>query len=139
MAQQQYIEFAIEEEPYAIHIQDIYEIIRLQDITHIPNVTFYVEGVINLRGTIIPVINLRRFFGLEERAHSRATRIIVVHHQEGTVGIIVDRVNKVAKFKDIQAPPKHIGGIDSSYFVGIGLSDNGLVGILKLDEILLYR
>lgn len=137
MAQEQYIEFVIEEEFYAIHIQDIHEIIKTQDITQIPNVTSYVEGVINLRGKIVPVISLRKFFDLEDKDYSKMTRIIVVHHQEDTVGIIVDRVNKVTTFSDIQAPPERIGGIDGNYFVGIGLTDNGLVAILKLNEILL--
>lgn len=137
MGHEQYIEFVIEEEYYAIHIQDIHEIIKIQDITQIPNVTSYVEGVINLRGKIVPVISLRKFFSLEERGHSKTTRIIVVHHQEDTVGIIVDRVNKVTTFSDIQLPPERIGGVDGNYFVGIGLTNSSLVAILKLDEILL--
>lgn len=139
MGQEQYIEFAIDEEQYAIHIEDIHEIIKMQDITQIPNVTPYVEGVINLRGKIVPVISLRKFFNLEVREYSRTTRIIVVHHQNDTVGIIVDRVNKVTTFADIQAPPERIGGIDGNYFVGIGLIDSGLVAILKLNEILLHE
>ncbi|HEY2493266.1 MAG TPA: chemotaxis protein CheW [Paenibacillus sp.] len=139
MGQEQYIEFAIEKEQYAIHIQEIHEIIKMQDITQIPNVTSYVEGVISLRGKIVPVISLRKFFNLEEKEHSRTTRIIVVHHLEDTVGIIVDRVNKVTMFSDIQAPPERIGGIDGNYFVGIGLTNSGLVAILKLNEILLHE
>ncbi|AOZ93035.1 chemotaxis protein CheW [Paenibacillus crassostreae] len=138
MGQEQYIEFAIEEERYAIPIQDIFEIIKIQDITQIPNVTSYVEGVINLRGKIVPVISLRSFFGLREKENSKLTRIIVVHHQEDTVGVIVDCVNKVTTFTDIQPPPERIGGIEGSYFVGIGLTDNGIVGVLKLNEILLH-
>ena len=139
MGQEQYIEFAIEEEQYAIHIQDIHEIIKVQDITQIPSVTSYVEGVINLRGKIVPVISLRKFFGLEDKEYSRTTRIIVVHHQEDTVGIIVDLVNKVTTFSDIQVPPERIGGIDGAYFVGIGVTNIGLVAILKLNEILLHE
>ncbi|WP_438348543.1 chemotaxis protein CheW [Paenibacillus sp. FA6] len=139
MGQEQYIEFVIEEEQYAIHIQDIHEIIKIQDITQIPSVTSYVEGVINLRGKIVPVISLRKFFGLVDKEYSRTTRIIVVHHQEDTVGIIVDRVNKVTTFSDIQAPPERIGSIDGTYFVGIGVTNIGLVAILKLNEILLHE
>ncbi|CAH1206778.1 Chemotaxis protein CheW [Paenibacillus plantiphilus] len=135
--QEQYIEFAIEKEQYAIRIQDIHEIIKIQDITAIPNVTPYVKGVINLRGKIVPVISLRKLFELPDKDHSRTTRIIVVHHREDTVGIIVDRVNKVATFSDIQLPPERVGGVDGNYFVGIGITVGGLVGILKLDEVLL--
>lgn len=137
IGQQQYIEFAIEHEQYAIEIQDIHEIIKVQDITEIPNVRSYVKGVINLRGKIVPVISLRHLFNLEEKEYSKTTRIIVVHHEEDTVGIIVDRVNKVATFTDIQSPPERVGGVDGNYFVGIGLTSSGLVAILKLNEVLL--
>lgn len=135
--QEQYIEFAIEKEQYAIRIQDIHEIIKIQDITEIPNVTPYVKGVINLRGKIVPVISLRILFQLPDKEYTRSTRIIVVHHQEDTVGVIVDRVNKVATFSDIQLPPERVGGVDGNYFAGIGITGSGLVGILKLDEVLL--
>jgi purine-binding chemotaxis protein CheW len=136
-AQEQYIQFGIQNERYAIRIQDIHEIIKIQDITQIPNVMPYVKGVINLRGKIVPIISLRHLFQLHEKENTKVTRIIVVHHQEDTIGIIVDHVNKVATFSDIQAPPEHVGGIEGNYFTGIGLTSNGLVGILKLDELLL--
>lgn len=135
----QYIEFGIGNEQYAIRIQDIHEIIKLQDITEIPNALSYVKGVINLRGKIVPVISLRCLFHLEDHKHSKSTRIIVVHHKEEKIGIIVDRVNKVTTFSDIQSPPDRVGGNDGSLFSGIGLTNGGLVGILKLDEVLLYE
>jgi purine-binding chemotaxis protein CheW len=137
--QEQYIEFAIAGERYAIRIQDIHEIIKIQDITHIPNVMPHVKGVINLRGSIVPVISLRGLFGVYEDEYSKSTRIVVVNNKADTVGIIVDRVNKVATFSEIQPPPEHIGGISGSYFVGIGLVENGLVGILKVDEVLFHE
>jgi purine-binding chemotaxis protein CheW len=111
----------------------------MQDITQIPNVMPYVKGVINLRGKIVSIISLRHLFQLHEKEYSNITRIVVVHHQEDTVGIIVDQVNKVSTFSDIQAPPERLSGIDGNYFTGIGLTDNGLVGILKLDEVLLHQ
>jgi purine-binding chemotaxis protein CheW len=137
--QEQFVEFGIENEQYAIRIQDIHEIIKIQDITEIPNVKHYVKGVINLRGKIVPVISLRNLFDAEEKEFSKASRIVVVHHHEDTVGIIVDRVNKVATFSDIQPPPDRVGGINGNFFVGIGLTVGGLVGILKLDEVLLHE
>ncbi|MBP1154515.1 MULTISPECIES: chemotaxis protein CheW [unclassified Paenibacillus] len=137
--QEQYIEFGIESERYAIRIQDIHEIIKMQDITSVPNVMPYVKGVINLRGKIVPVISLRHLFHLDDKRFSKTTRVIVVHHQEDTVGIIVDRVNKVNTFSDIQPPPARVGSVAGNYFTGIGLTDNGLVGILKLDEVLLHE
>jgi purine-binding chemotaxis protein CheW len=137
--QEQYVEFGVENEQYAIRIQDIHEIIKMQDITQVPNVGPYLKGVINLRGKIIPVISLRNLFSLPEKQYSKTTRIVVVHHREDTVGIIVDSVNKVSTFSDIQPPPERVGGIDGNYFVGIGLAQGGLVGILKLDQVLVHE
>jgi purine-binding chemotaxis protein CheW len=137
--QEQYIEFVIESEQYAIRIEDIHEIIKMQSITQIPNVMHYVKGVINLRGKIVPVISLRNLFNLDEKEHSKNTRIVVVHHQEEAVGIIVDRVNKVTTFSDIQQPPDRVAGIDGNFFVGIGLTEGGLAGILQLDQVLLHE
>jgi purine-binding chemotaxis protein CheW len=137
--QEQYIEFGIEDEQYAIRIEDIHEIIKMQSVTEIPNVMHYVKGVINLRGKIVPVISLRNLFNLEEKKYTKDTRIVVVHHQEESVGIVVDRVNKVTTFSDIQQPPDRVGGIDGNFFVGIGLTAEGLAGILQLDHVLLHE
>ncbi|NHN34489.1 chemotaxis protein CheW [Paenibacillus agricola] len=137
--QEQYVEFGIETEQYAIRIQDIHEIIKIQDITQIPNVLPYVKGVINLRGKIVPVISLRSLFKMGEQAYTKTTRIVVVHHQEDKVGIIVDRVNKVVTFSDFQPPPTWVGGLDGNLFTGIGITDSGLVGILMLEEVLLHQ
>lgn len=133
----QYVEFSIGKESYAISISDIHEIIRMLDITEIPNSQAYVRGVINLRGKIVPVISLRILFDMPADGLSKATRIIVVNHREDSVGIIVDRVDKVTTFGDIQPPPERIGDINGTYFTGIGIGANQLVGILKLDEVLL--
>jgi purine-binding chemotaxis protein CheW len=137
--QNQYVEFGVHQERYAIKIYDIHEIIKMQEITEVPNTRSYVKGVINLRGKVVPVLSLRSLFGLSEDAYTKSTRIVVVNHKEDTIGIIVDRVNKVATFTDIQPPPERIGGIQGNYFVGIGLVENGLVGILRLDEVLLHE
>ncbi|KRF09991.1 chemotaxis protein CheW [Paenibacillus sp. Soil766] len=135
--QEQYVELGIGNETYAIRIQDIHEIIKMQDVTQIPNALGYLKGVINLRGRIIPVISLRNMFGLMEEENTKFTRIVVVNHVEDTVGVIVDRVNKVTNLSDIQPPPDRVGGISGNYFAGIGITDHGLVGILKLEEVLL--
>lgn len=133
----QYVQFGIGNESYAIKISEVHEIITMQDITEIPNCQFYVKGVINLRGKIIPVISLRSLFALPEQSQTKATRIIVVHHREEAVGIIVDRVYKVARFEDIQPPLDRIGGVNGAFFTGIGVAGKELVGILKIDEVLL--
>lgn len=136
--QKQYIEFCVDSENYAISISEIHEIIKMQAITDIPNSYSYVQGVINLRGRIVPVISLRSLFMLTPDEYTKATRIVVVNHKEEAVGIIVDKVSKVTTFGDIQPPPDKIAQVSGSFFTGIGLASEGsLVGILKLDEVLL--
>lgn len=137
LQQEQYIEFGIGSENYAVKIEDIHEIIKMQPITDIPHCRQYVKGVINLRGKIVPVIALRGLFGLPDEAYTKSTRIVVVKHREESVGIIVDCVNKVTSYPDIQPPPEQVGKLSGSFFVGIGLREQQLVGILKLDEVIL--
>lgn len=134
--QGQFIQFAMGQEKYAIHISEIHEIIKMQEISEIPNTRSYVKGVINLRGKIVPVISLRRLFGLATDEYTKQTRIIVVNHEEETIGIIVDGVDRVTTFADIQAPPDRVGGVNGANFTGIGIVDEGIVGILKLDQVL---
>jgi len=137
--QEQYIEFGIGNENYAILISEIQEIIKYQEITEIPASRPYVRGIINLRGRIVPIISLRSLLSFDEEHITKSTRIVVVNHREESVGIIVDRVIKVAMFTDIQPPPDHLGVISGAYFVGIGISGTELVGILKLDQVLLHE
>lgn len=134
--QEQYIQFGMGPEKYAISISEIHEIIKMQEISTIPNVMPYVKGVINLRGRIVPVLSLRRLFGLEEDRYSKLTRIVVVNHQEETVGVIVDHVDKVTTFTDIQPAPDRVGGVNGANFSAIGIIDEAIAGILKLDQVL---
>lgn len=136
---EQYVEFGIQHEQYAIRIEDILEIIKVQDITPLPSTREFVKGVINLRGTIIPVISLRCLLGMAEQEETKTSRIIVIQHQEEILGMSVDYVNKVITFRDIQLPPEQWGGIRSSYFTGIGVIEHRLVSILQLDEVLLQE
>ncbi|WP_058300289.1 chemotaxis protein CheW [Gorillibacterium timonense] len=136
---EQYIEFNMEEEKYAIPIHDINEIIKVQTITPLPNTRHYVKGVINLRGNIVPVVSLRSLFSFAEKEFTKLSRIVVVHHRAETVGVIVDRVNRVTTFSEIQPPPEQVGGRDGNLFTGIGLAPNGLIGILKLEQVLLHE
>lgn len=136
---EQYVEFCVGNEKYALKIHDIHEIIKLLAITEIPNCRPFVKGVINLRGKIVPIISLRQLFNLPEETYTKFSSIVVVNHVEETIGIIVDRVNKVITFSEIQPPPERVGGLNESFFVGIGLTELGLVGILKLDQVLIHE
>lgn len=132
----QFVVYELASERYALKISDIYEIIRMQKITSVHNSKPFLEGVINLRGKIVPVVNLHKRFGLENYTSTKSTRIVVVQSRDEMVGIIVDKVNRVIMFNDIQTPPEMIAGIDGNYFEGIGLTDEGVVSLLKIDKVL---
>ncbi|TBL72659.1 chemotaxis protein CheW [Paenibacillus thalictri] len=134
--QEQYIEVGIDNEKYVVKIQDIHEIIKLQDITKIPISKNYVKGVINLRGSIVPVICLRSRFRMAEAAYTKATRIVVIHYADEMVGMIVDQVNRVVAISEIQPPLDVVGGQDGSCIIGFGKTDNGLVCLLNLEQVL---
>ncbi|NMO95181.1 chemotaxis protein CheW [Paenibacillus lemnae] len=136
---EQYIEFGIQQEKYAIRIQEIQEIVKMQEITPVPSMNSFVKGVINLRGKIIPVISLRRLFDLPDAEYTRSSRMIVVYHMDETIGIEVDYVNKVTRFPDVQLPGDQVGSVTGRYFAGIGMSDHGLTGILQLNDLLLQE
>jgi len=132
----QYVAYELADEKYALKISDVYEIIKMQNITPIHNSKPYLEGIINLRGKIIPVVNLHKRFGLVNYTSTKKTRIVVVKSRDEMIGIVVDKVNQVIKFSDIQPPPEMVSGIDGNYFEGIGITDEGVVSILKIDKVL---
>lgn len=136
---EQYIEMSIGKESYAVRIEEIHEIIKIQPITEIPHCQSYVKGVINLRGKVIPVLSLRSLFGLPDESYTKSTRIVVVRHKQESVGIVVDQVTKVTTYSNIQSPPEQVGSVSGAYFSGIGIEGSRLVGLLKLDEVLLQE
>ncbi|MCD6574378.1 chemotaxis protein CheW, partial [Candidatus Aerophobetes bacterium] len=119
------------------------EIIRLPEITRVPQAPFFVEGVINLRGNVLPVIDLRKRFDLEATQKTNATRIVVTNVDGKTTGIIVDSVSEVMRLPKnaIEPPPPIMAGIEARYLRGIGKLEDGkrLLILLNLEEILTVR
>jgi purine-binding chemotaxis protein CheW len=134
--QDQYIVIELGTEKYALKISEVYEIIKMQKITAIPNSKTFLEGVTNIRGKIVPIISLRKRFQLGETSVIHKARIVVVNHNEEMIGIVVDGVNQVIRFSDIQPSTEIVSGVDGSYFQGIGQSEEGLIGILNLEHVL---
>ena len=134
----QFVGFRLADQEYAFRIEQIQEIVILQQITLTPQVPDYVEGVSNLRGTIIPIINLRRLFGLDARATDDETRTIVVNVGERTMGCTVDAVTQVIRIPadTIQPAPDMIAADDSGYITGFAKLENRLLVILNIDELL---
>ncbi|MHB1628458.1 MAG: chemotaxis protein CheW [Bacilli bacterium] len=133
---EQYVGVRIGKETYAIPILEIHEIIRMQEITYIPNSRRFVRGVINLRGQIIPVASLRECLGMPDEERSRATRIVVVNDRDSVMGMIVDSVNQVLSFGDVQPPPEQNTDGADSVLGGIGHKGDMLVSILNVEALL---
>jgi purine-binding chemotaxis protein CheW len=134
----QLVTFDIGSEKFGIDILQVQEIIRMVDITRVPNSESYVKGVINLRGKIIPIIELRARFGIDMVEYNNETRIIVLEDEEITVGFVVDKVNQVTNIsKDtVENAPPMIEGIDSDYIAGVSQQKEHLIIILETAKIL---
>lgn len=133
----QLVSFKLGNEEYAIDILKVQEINRMVEITSIPNAPSYIEGVINLRGKVIPVISLRKRFGLDEKERDSQTRIMVVDVGT-TIGIIVDSVSEVLRLSSdtVEPPPAMAGNGHSEYIDGIGKLEDRLLILLDIDRLL---
>jgi len=136
--EQQLVVFQLGAELYGVEIARVHEIIRLQTVTRVPHAPAFVEGVINLRGKVIPVVDLRRRFGLPMADHTRASRIVVIEIGDQVVGIVVDGVSEVLRVNKgtIEPPSPVVAGIESDYLHGIAKLPERLVILLNLDRVL---
>ena len=108
------------------------------EITNVPRAPEFVEGVINLRGKVIPIVDMRSRFGLDAKEHDKYTRIIVVEFNNIIVGFVVDSVSEVLRIpaNAVQPPPPVVAGMDSDYIDGVGKLDDRLLILLDLDSLL---
>ena len=134
----QLVTFKIAEEEFGVDILKVQEIIRMMPITKVPNAPSFVEGVINLRGKVIPVIDMRRRFGMAAAEHDSQTRIMVMDLQGQIVGFVVDAVCEVLRIKEstVEPPPAVVAGIGSEYMRGVGKLEDRLLILLDLDRLL---
>lgn len=134
----QFVGFEIAGQAYAFRIEQIQEIVILDQVTKTPQVADYVEGVSNLRGSIIPIINLRKLFGLEARPVDGETRTIVVNVGDRTMGCTVDQVSQVIRIaeENIQAAPETVTANGANYIAGFARHNGQLVILLDIDELL---
>lgn len=133
----QLVSFHLGGEEYALEILKVQEIIRMVDLTRVPNSPDFVEGVINLRGKVIPVIGLRRRFHLEARKRDAQTRIIVVEISGSIVGFEVDAVNEVLRIPaDTVEPPPRLAKTEREYVSGVGKLNNRLLLLLDVDRLM---
>ncbi|RMH09568.1 MAG: chemotaxis protein CheW [Nitrospirae bacterium] len=133
----QVVSFDIGTEEYAVDILAVQEIIRMVEITKVPKAPYYVEGVINLRGKVIPIIDLRLRFGLPPAERTKETRIVVVDVSDIILGLIVDSVTEVIRIPSslIEPPPNGKQG-GAEFHKGIGRINGRLLILLDLDRLL---
>ena len=134
----QLVTFSVGEEEFGVDILRVHEIIRIMNYTKVPKAPEFVEGVINLRGKIIPIIDLRRRFGMEPVPHSKSTRIVVMEIDGVVLGFVVDSVSEVLRLPAgrIEPPPPVVTGVESEYIQGVGKLDGRLLILLDLDRLL---
>lgn len=132
-----YLSFFVKEEQYGIEISHINEIIAIMKITKVPRTPDFVEGVINLRGSIIPIVDIRGKFGIEKKEHDMNTAIIINEVAGVNIGFIVDRVEDVLTFdeRDLSEPPKFGSHIDTSFIQSVAEVDSNVILILDMEKI----
>ena len=134
----QLVSFKLDNEEYGIEVLKVREIIRMIPITHMPNSSQFVEGIINLRGKIIPVVSMRKKFGLQDLDNSSQTRIVVMDINGELMGFIVDSVSEVIRISgsEIQPPPNVVsGGIDQECITGVINQAERLLVLLDLERL----
>lgn len=133
----QLVSFILSNEEYGVEVLKVREIIRMPAITKMPNTPPYVEGIINLRGKVIPIISMRKRFGLPESDHDIHTRIMVMDVGGGLTGFIVDAVSEVIRIhsSEIQPPPTMVSGnIDQEFITGVFNHSERLLIIMDVDR-----
>jgi purine-binding chemotaxis protein CheW len=132
----QYVVFCMENEEYALPVDYVQEIIIKQDITRIPRTLFYVAGMINLRGHIVPVVNSKKLFSIKSSSASdMEEQIMLLNVGKETVGLIVDRVNDVIYINTDQIePPPANANVKTDYIQGIGKYEKRLIVLLNLES-----
>ena len=133
-----YLTFRISNEDYGIEIRHVTEIVGIQKVTEVPDMPDFVKGVINLRGNVIPVVDVRTRFQMDTRPYDDRTCVVVVNIQETAVGLVVDTVNEVANIQpeNISPPPKVRKGTGSRYIQAMGKVGDEVKILLDVQRLL---
>jgi purine-binding chemotaxis protein CheW len=138
MTRIQVVSFHLGNEEYGVDISQVQEIIRMVEITHVPRAPQFMEGVINLRGQLIPIVDLRTRFAMPHIDHTKSTRIVVTEVGAKKVGIIVDSVSEVINIpiEQIEEAPEMIAGVGTEYIQGVGKVNDRLIILLDLTMVI---
>jgi len=134
----QLVVFELADEFYALDIHRVESIIKMQEITSVPHAPAFVDGVINLRGEVLPVVDLRSRFGLDTQEETKETRIVVVAIDQMKVGMIVDGVSEVLNVNtdEVEPPSPMVTTVDSGFIEGIAKEDDRLIILVDLAKVL---
>lgn len=139
MAENKYVIFKLNKEEYGVDIMTVKEVSEVKESIKVPNTPYFVDGIINIRGDITPIINLKKRFNiLEDEKVKEGARIIVVNIQNKLVGFLVDDASQVLAIdeKNIDPAPEIIAGVDKMYMQGIGKLEDRMIIILDLEKVL---
>ncbi|MCP5005251.1 MAG: purine-binding chemotaxis protein CheW [Planctomycetes bacterium] len=133
-----FLTFALNREEYGIEILKVREIIGVIDITPVPQTPDYMKGIINLRGKVIPIIDLRLKFSMPEEAHTQETCVIVVKINNAPIGVVVDNVSEVLDIKseEVEDTPQFSHDIDTDFIMGLGKAKEKIIILLDIDKVL---
>src|SRR3990170_2202855 len=134
----QMVGFKVDREFFGVPIEKVKEIVRVPEITHVPDTPEFVEGVINLRGKIVPVVDMRKRLGAKSTGHSRTSRVLILDMEKGVVGLIVDSASEILKISDeaIEPPPELVSSIGGDYITGVGKLNDKLIVMLDLKRLM---
>ena len=134
---EKYLTFVVDEEVYGLEILKVREIVAMMHISKVPLVPKFVKGVINLRGKVIPVIDIRLKFDMEDIEYNEHTTIIIVDIDEVSIGFIVDKTSEVVKIdkSNLMPPPKFGTGIDTSFLKSMAKTQNNVTMIVDLEKL----
>ena len=128
--------FALADKEYGVDISQVLEVIRMREITPVPDAADSVAGVISLRGKVIPVVGLRKKLGLEEKALSKLNRMIITHVNSHTVGVIVDSVSDVLSIEEAEITPPDEILKKAKYLIGVGKTGKRLILLVEMEKLL---
>jgi purine-binding chemotaxis protein CheW len=134
----QFATFYVEHMLLGVDIRVVQEINRQSEITKVPHAPDYVRGVINLRGDVATVVDLRTILGLPRTESSRQTRNLIVHHRGESIGLLVDRISDILTLRadEIDPPPTNVDGVGGRLMSGVYTLDSEIVVLLDIDEVL---
>lgn len=139
MSENQYVVFKLGKEEYGIDIMNVKEIGSYKETVKVPNTPKFIDGIINYRGKVIPIINLKKRFNLENTGINADTRVIIINLNEKQIGFVVDEASQTVRLNDneIDPAPDIISNIDRKYIIGVGkLSEERLLIIIDLEKVL---